>query len=85
MQPKERTQELAKALRDAYYQKDPGARAAVELLKLVGEELRDQFVQSAGDDMLRLQGAVRQIERLHRQLTTMPSEIAQPVQEPVNG
>lgn len=72
---KVRAMEQAKALREAAQLHDPMARGAVELLRLTVEDLKDRLVDADGNDMLRLQGAIRQFSRLHRELTVTPPAI----------
>jgi hypothetical protein len=69
---KERITELAKQLREAAAAQDPLARAVIELVKLSGEAAKESLVAADGNDMLRAQGAVRQFEKLHKELTTNP-------------
>jgi N-acetylglucosamine kinase-like BadF-type ATPase len=70
--PKEKITELAKALREAAKRQDPLARATIQLVQLTADSLKDSLVETDGEDMLRLQGAVRHFNRLHRELTTTP-------------
>lgn len=72
MTRKERTAELVKQLRDAAARQEPLARAAVELVKLSIEELKDSLVTADGDDMMRKQGAARQLSSILRELTHDP-------------
>lgn len=67
--------ELATRLRDAAAQQDPVAKAAIELVQLTLVEAKESLVDAAGDDMLRVQGAARQLQRLYRELTTTPPTI----------
>lgn len=72
---KERITELAKQLREAAATQDPLARAVIELVKLSGEAAKESLVAADGNDMLRAQGAVRQFEKLHKELTTNPPQL----------
>ena len=78
---KERIAELVKQLREGAQQMDPASRAAVELVKLSGEAARESLVTAEGNDMLRMQGAARHLDKLHKDLTTNPPNIRRP--EPV--
>ena len=71
---KERVTELAKQLREAAQLMDPVARAAIELVKLASDTAKESLVSAEGDDMLRLQGAARQLTKLHTELTTNPPQ-----------
>lgn len=72
---KERLAELAGRLRDAAKLEDPVALAAVELVKLSGDEAKESLVVMDGNDMLRMQGAARHLRALYRELTTTPPSI----------
>jgi hypothetical protein len=50
----------------------PDARGAVELVGLLLEDARSALVQAAADDMLRVQGEARVLDRLYKRLTTAP-------------
>ena len=78
---RERLAELAAKLRDAANLHDPIAKAAIELVKLSADELKESLVSAEGEDMLRAQGAARQLSKIHRELTTTPPSISKPVQE----
>lgn len=80
MTPKERMAELVKKLREGAKLQDPAAKATVELVELMVEGLKESLVNGAGEDMLRLQGAARQLHNLHFMLTNEPPQIT-PVQE----
>lgn len=73
-----RVVELQQRLREAHTLHDPCARMAVELVKLTVEDLKDSLVGADGDDMLRLQGAVRVFRKLYNELTTTPPNIRPP-------
>lgn len=75
MTPKERLAELAKKLRDAAMTQDPLARAAIEFVKLSGDELKESLVSADGEDMYRVQGAARHMAKLYRELTVEPPSI----------
>ncbi len=75
MTPKEQAISLAARLRDAAKLQDPVAASAISLVRLTIEELKDSLVSAEGDDMLRLQGAVRHFQRLHKELTVQPPSI----------
>lgn len=72
---KARTAELAQKLREAAQMHDPSARAAIELVKLTCDGLKESLVGADGNDMLRAQGAVREFAKLLRELTTTPPSI----------
>lgn len=72
---REQAAALAAKLRDAARMQDPIALSVVTLLKLQMEELKDSLVQASGEDMLRLQGAARQVQKLHKELTTIPPNV----------
>lgn len=72
---KDRETELAGKLRDAARLSDPIAKAAVELVKLSMDSVKESLVAAAGDDMLRMQGAARYLQKLHKELTTEPPKI----------
>lgn len=80
MARKDQVTELAKRLRDAAQMQDPIAKAAIELVKLSADDLKERLVDADGEDMLRVQGAAQQFNRLYRELTTNPPSIQQ-VQE----
>lgn len=79
MARKDQTIELAGRLREAAKTGEPLARAAVELVRLSIEDLKESLVGADGDDMLRTQGAARHLQRMHKELTVTPPTI--PVQE----
>lgn len=66
---------LAERLRVAAEQHDPIARAAIELVKLCADEAKESLVGADGDDMLRLQGEARRLQKLHRELTVTPPKL----------
>lgn len=70
--PKQRVAEHATRIRAAVFQQEPLAAAMVDLLQAAIDETKDSLVGSEGDDTLRLQGAARLCQRLHRELTVMP-------------
>ena len=76
--PKERLHQLIKQLREAANAQDPAARAVVDMVKLMGDEVKENLVAADGDDMLRKQGAARQLAKLYKDLTTTPPNIANP-------
>lgn len=66
---------LAKVIREAAkVQLDPVAKAAIELVKLSGDMAKESLVGADGDDMLRHQGAARQLDKLYRELTQDPPQ-----------
>ena len=73
--PKEQAAELIARLRDAARMQDPIALSVITVLKLQLDETKDSLVQSSGEDTLRLQGAARQLQRLHKELTTTPPNV----------
>lgn len=75
MTNRERVLELAKQLREAAARQVPEARAVIELVRLSVDELKESLVSAAGDDMLRTQGAARQLQKLLKELTTEPPSI----------
>lgn len=76
MTPKERTAAAAKRLRDAAKLQDPMAQSAIELIALMAEEAKERLVAASGEDMLREQGAARELRRIVRELTTEPPSLA---------
>lgn len=76
---REQITELEQRLRDAAKQQDPIAAAAIKLVQLSLEQVKESLVDAAGDDMLRMQGAARQLTRLHKELTTAPPSIQEPI------
>ncbi len=78
MTNKERMAELAGRLRDAAKQQDPIAKAVIDLVRLTLDELKDSLVMVDGDDMLRKQGAAREMTRLYKELTVTPPSITAP-------
>jgi hypothetical protein len=78
MTPKGIWQEQAKRLREAAALNDPIAREAVALVQSFCDYQKESLVDAEGEDMLRVQGAVRSLKKLHRELTETPP---QPVQE----
>lgn len=77
MTPKERQADLIKRLRDAAKMQDLTAKAAIELVQLLIEETKESLVSADKEDMYRLQGAARCLQKLHRDLTTTPPAIWQ--------
>jgi len=75
---KEKITDLAKRLREAAQAQDPIAQAVIELVKLSSDTAKESLVSADGDDMLRAQGAARQFDRLHKELTTNPPSIRRP-------
>jgi hypothetical protein len=75
MTPRAQVTELAKRLREAAHLQDPLARAAVEMVKLSHEELKESLVNADGEDMYRMQGAARHMAKLFRELTVEPPTI----------
>lgn len=69
-------EELAGKVREAAKLHDPVAKTTVEIVKLCLDELKESLVTAEGDDMLRTQGAARQLEKLYRELTVTPPSIA---------
>lgn len=69
-------EELAGKVRDAARLHDPIAKTAVEIVKLCLDDARESLVSAEGNDMLRVQGAARQLEKLYRELTVVPPSIA---------
>lgn len=72
---KERITAVAAQLRDAANTMDPIARAAIELVKLSAEAVKESLVTAEGDDMLRQQGAARHLSKMLTELTTQPPQI----------
>ena len=66
--------ELASRLREAANLGEPVAVVAVTLVQLFADELKESLVSADGNDMLRLQGAVRHFQRLHKELTQKPPQ-----------
>lgn len=75
---REQQADLVEKLRDAATAQDPIAQAAVRLVKLSVEELKESLVSADGEDMYRVQGAARNMSRLYRELTTVPPQMKKP-------
>lgn len=75
MKPKEQAAELAGRIRAAARQGEPIARAVISLVKHYEDEAKASLVAVDGDDMLRAQGAARQLQRIYRELTVEPPTI----------
>lgn len=67
--------ELAGRVREAAQRQDPIALAVIKLLAATLDSTKETLVNVAGDDMLRAQGAARELQRLHRELTETPAPI----------
>jgi len=78
MTPKAQITELATKLRKAALAQDPIARAVIQLVKLSVDEAKESLVKAEGEDMYRVQGAARNLERLYRELTVEPPSIQNP-------
>lgn len=72
---KDRVAELTQRLRDAAKLQEPLAQSAVELVKLTADALKESLVTADGDDMLRIQGAAREMAKLHKNLANTPPAI----------
>lgn len=68
--------ELASRLREAAKLEDPVAKSAVALVHLIIEDMKVSLVEANGDDMLRLQGAIRRFLWLYKELTEAPPAIS---------
>lgn len=44
----------------------------VEILSLRIAEMKNELVNASGDNIMRLQGSVRELEKLRNELTTVP-------------
>lgn len=76
MTSKERAAELVAKLRDAAALHDPLARATIELLRVMIDEGKESLVTTIDHaDLLRLQGGVKTLQKLHKELTTQPPNI----------
>lgn len=80
MTMKSQVTDLAARLRDAAKLQEPHAMAAIKLLDLYIERLKDELVTAQGDELLRTQGAARQLQRIHRELTVTPPSITKPTE-----
>ncbi len=69
---KVRTADLAAKLRDAAKLEDPHARMAVLWIERHIDDLKDKLVDASGDELLRVQGAVRHLQRMYSALTITP-------------
>lgn len=78
MTPKERAAEQTRRLRDAAAQQDPLARSVVDLLRYSFEDAKERLVDASGDDLLRTQGAAKQLKKLIGDLTRTPLATPQP-------
>lgn len=72
---KTRLDDLVGRIRDAAKLHDPIASAVVEMVKLLQEDVKESLVNAEGNDIHRLQGAARHMQRLHKDLTTTPPSI----------
>lgn len=72
---RERMDELVGRIRDAAKLHDPIATAVVELVRLSHEDAKESLVSAEGNDIHRLQGAARHIQKLYRDLTITPPSI----------
>ena len=72
---KERRARLAEQVRNAARQLDPVARAAIDYIRLLELEAKEQLVHASGEDMLRTQGAARGLGKAFTELTTIPPNI----------
>lgn len=72
---KDRQTELSARIRDMAKQQDPVAQAAIELVGVLLEAAKESLVTTDGNDMLRKQGAARQLKNLYDELTTTPPTI----------
>lgn len=75
MVSKDQLAETVKRLRDLYLEGDPIARAAVDVIKLSAEAVKESLVTADDNDMLRKQGAARYLRSLYREVTTAPHKI----------
>lgn len=64
--------DLAAKLREGLSLQDPMARVAVQLLISTADDVKESLVLADGEDMLRMQGAARQLRTLIRDITTEP-------------
>lgn len=72
---KAKVDELVGRIRDAAKLHDPIASAVVELVRLSHEDVKESLVSAEGNDIHRLQGAARHLQKLHRGLTITPPNI----------
>jgi len=72
---KDQTAELSRRLREAAQLQDPVAKAAIELVRLSIENVKESLVTADGEDMYRLQGTARYLSRMLRDLTVDPPAI----------
>lgn len=67
--------ERAERLRTAAKMQDPAAQSAIQFIELQIEDAKESLVAADGNDMLRLQGAVRHLEKMLKELTVTPPNI----------
>ncbi len=75
MRPKEQIAAVSKRLRDAAKLQEPHALSVVQLLVLLAEEAKERLITAEGDELLREQGAARELRRVVRELTVEPPSI----------
>lgn len=75
MKPKDQIAAVSKRLRDAAKLQEPYALSTVQLLVLLAEEAKERLVTATGDELLREQGAARELRRIVRELTVEPPSI----------
>lgn len=72
MDPKAALQARANQIREAAQLGDPIALCAVAMVQAAIDDNKQRLVMADGDDMLRTQGAVRQLQSMYRELTRTP-------------
>lgn len=70
--PRQKGMRLAAGIRDKALRADMTAREAIEMLKAHETEEIRRLVEADGDDMLRVQGGIRLLQKIIRELTTTP-------------
>lgn len=67
---KDRKADVQRLARDLQKSGTYEANIARELVDLLYEEVKDGLVAASGDEMLKMQGEARALERLYKKLTT---------------
>lgn len=82
METKERKERLNNLLNDLARSDAPEAKLMRELLDLQFEDAKERLVDAIGDDIPRIQGEARIMERLSRQLKAASALLSTQVQTP---
>ena len=74
MNYRERAAEVYKSLREA---RSADAALAVELVRLLYDEAKEDLVKATEADMMRSQGKAQLLKKMYQELTTRPPHIGQ--------